>query len=71
MEKPYTFQYNPVFNNYIGECVPLSLVNEPYLDVFTYEVRWCKKLEPSRIYLDNNSDCDYTNINNWPVKVKK
>tara|TARA_B100001741_G_C16299369_1_gene480514 strand:- start:285 stop:500 length:216 start_codon:yes stop_codon:yes gene_type:complete len=71
MEKPYYFQYNPVFNNYIDNTIPTSLVDEPFLDVFTYEIRWRKKIEPSKIYLDYKKDRDYTNINNWPEEVKK
>ena len=71
MEKPYCFQYNPVFNNYIDNTVPISLVDEPFFDIFTHEIRWRKKVEPLKIYLDYKKECDYTNINNWPVKVKK
>ena len=41
MEKPECFKWNPVFAHYKDNMpynIPLSLQDEPYIDIFTYEI---------------------------------
>lgn len=74
MEKPEYFKWNPVFAHYkdnMPDNIPLSLQDEPYMDIFTYEIRWRKILAPSKIYLNNQHNIDYTSIDNWPNLFKK
>lgn len=74
MEKPEYFKWNPIFVYYkdnIPDNIPLSMQDEPYIDNFTNEIRWRKIMTPSKIYLNNKHNIDYTSIDNWPNLFKK
>jgi hypothetical protein len=70
MEKPEYFQCNPGFA-YYKDSVPMSRKDEPYIDIFTNQIRWKQITVPSKIYLNNKHDHDYTDINNWPRLFEK
>lgn len=70
MEKPEYLQCNPVFAHYKGK-IPTTRKDEPYIDIFTNEIRWRTIKVPSKIYLNNKRIVDYTYIANWPNLFKK
>ena len=66
IKQPKYMVMNPVYKWF--DKVPMRFYPEPFIDIFTNEIRWASTLQPIKIHSKIEN---INNINDYNVSIKK